>query len=168
MGNGSQKSAFSTLSFSSSSLISTVPSVLQQSFSPWKEGKRLLQKACPPFPKSPKNHVEQSNLVCFRRVLSRSGRLRVTTQADMKHRARHCSQRKTFRVDAGSQSCSVSSDAMGSKVRAEEHQSPSVRWLNARPETDSDLILSLHMSFELVDCMVGEKEGGEGVKYVVA
>lgn len=133
----------SSLSFASCSLLSTVPSRLQQSFLTWK--KRLPQNATPSLcVESPNDLSGMVDSVSFPPVLGQKGRLRAESCADQRIQATNHSIGKMSRLHSLSRilshpSASVNPGENLKKPRKQRHP-----WLHAAPERDSDSILSLH------------------------
>ncbi|CAL1367061.1 unnamed protein product [Linum trigynum] len=151
-GNGPGRSPFSTASllFTSCSLLSTVPSRLQNTFVGRSDRKLQVQ------PRNPCSHSREpssrpSKMVRFPLVLGEKAKLRANKKpASEKFGSRNRSMRT-----ASSQLLSLSrilsrnsppatEEGTSSKMqRGEQRHS----WLHAAPETDSDCILSIHTRF---------------------
>ncbi|ESW22100.1 hypothetical protein PHAVU_005G127300 [Phaseolus vulgaris] len=134
------KSPFSTLSlaFARSSLISTVPSKLQQSFSFWNMGRSKLESGPPPSIDRSKMKTVCS--VSFRSLTSQKGSLKTVG----KLKARSSLRGKILEVH--SQTRSHLSSSANSISNLQRPRSSSDVWLHAAPERDLDSILSLHSS----------------------
>ncbi|XP_031275715.1 protein TIC 100-like isoform X1 [Pistacia vera] len=134
-GKKSGESPFSSLSlsFASRSLVSSVPSRLQQSFLLWKEG-RLLPKPTTPCIQDHKYHPVPVDTVHFPSVLSHKGSLKAMIQAHQKFQPRNRSNGRSHLHSA-----SVGPKRVVKAARAHTHS-----WLHAAPDLDVDQILSLH------------------------
>ncbi|KDP34372.1 hypothetical protein JCGZ_11255 [Jatropha curcas] len=144
-GNGPGETPFSscTLSFASSSILSSVPCRLQQSFLVWKN--RLQQKPTPPL------QVESTDVlsgrvssVTFPTIIGQKGSLRAKSYVNQRFRPRNYSSGKTSQLHSLSRILSSPSASVNPKKRLKVSRKQSHTWLHAAPETDSDSILSLH------------------------
>ncbi|KAJ6906574.1 hypothetical protein NC652_024098 [Populus alba x Populus x berolinensis] len=133
----------SSLSLASCSLLSTVPSRLQQSFLTWK--KRLPQKATPSLcVESPNDLSGMVNSVSFPPVLGQKGRLRAERCADQRIQATNHSIGKMSRLHSLSRILSHPSASVNPRENLRKPRKQRHPWLHAAPERDSDSILSLH------------------------
>ncbi|KAG2371481.1 Protein TIC 100 [Vigna angularis] len=139
------KSPFSTLSlaFARSSLISTVPSKLQQSFSFWNMGRSKLESG--PLPSIDRSsNMKTVCSVSFRPVTSQKGRLKTLGKTHGK--VKEISSLRGKFLEVHSQTGSHSWASSNSISNLQRRRSSSDRWLHAAPERDLDSILSLHSS----------------------
>ncbi|KAG5239255.1 protein TIC [Salix suchowensis] len=134
----------SSLSFASCSLLSTVPSRLQQSFLVWK--KRLPQMATPSLcVENPNDLSGMVNSVSFPPVLGqRGGRLRAESCADQRFQATNHSIGKMSQLHSLSRILSHRSASENPRENLKRPRKQRRPWLHAAPERDSDSILSLH------------------------
>ncbi|KAK7272204.1 hypothetical protein RJT34_28668 [Clitoria ternatea] len=140
------KSPFSTssLAFASCSLISAVPSKLQQSFLFWNRGRSKLESVPPPCIDYFRN-MKTVDLVSFRRVTCQMGGLKAVGTHG-KAKARSSLHGKFLEVRSLSQTRLRLLDSANSKCYLKEPRGGSDMWLHAAPESDLDSILSLHSS----------------------
>ncbi|KAL8140377.1 hypothetical protein V2J09_006398 [Rumex salicifolius] len=135
-GNGSRKSPFSTLSFSSPTVISTIPSRIHQSFLSWKK-KTIPQKICNSSDASI-SLLESSRTVSFHTAPTQKNlRIRATIPPGQELRAHHNPRRRAY----------LRSGLL--KMHQKEPRSWNIDWLHVLPQTDSDCILSLHIPTDL-------------------
>ncbi|XP_034688262.1 protein TIC 100 [Vitis riparia] len=150
-GNKPGKSPFSTssLSFASCSLISMVPSRLQQSFVSWKERTSSRKLVITPSIEGTNDRSETFDSVSFPLVLGQNGRLRATTQAGQQFQVRcHSSHGKSqSRIIS---SCSAASVNSKRKPKPEKTSQGHI-WQHAAPEGDLDNILSLHIPIHYLE-----------------
>ncbi|KAH7561183.1 hypothetical protein JRO89_XS10G0186400 [Xanthoceras sorbifolium] len=135
----------SSLSFASCSLISSVPSRLQQSFYSWKQGRLPLRPATSSFieVEDPKQHLVTVNSVSFPLVVSQKGRMRAIVQSHNKYQNRNPSNEKKSQFQSSSQilSCHLASVSLKRAPKASRPHSQS--WTHGADKCDLDSILSL-------------------------
>ncbi|KAL5580250.1 hypothetical protein UlMin_012692 [Ulmus minor] len=143
-GSKPKQSPFSTasLSFASSSLISGVPTWLQQSFSLWKKT-RPMAKPNPP------SHVQcQGGLtvgsVSFPPMLSTKGKLIAKSQTP-EFRAKTNSSGRTAQLHSLSRLLSRTSDFVKPRRSTKHERAKSHPWLHMAPESELEGILSLQI-----------------------
>ncbi|TXG73695.1 hypothetical protein EZV62_002274 [Acer yangbiense] len=127
------KSPFSSssLSFASCSLVSSVPSRLQQSFVSWKQGRLPLKPATSCIEvEDPKHRSVTVNSVSFPLVVNQRGRLRAIIQSQQKFQKRNHSNGKISQFHSSSRVLTAS-------------RSQNQSWLHGAHECDLDSILSL-------------------------
>ncbi|XP_027341047.1 protein TIC 100 [Abrus precatorius] len=141
------KSPFSSssLAFASSSLISAVPSKLQQSFSFWNMGGSKQESVPTPCIAHFRN-VKTADSVTFRPVTGQKGRLKTVGKTHGKVKARSSLDGKFLGVCSLSQTRSRLLVSANSRSNLKESRVGSDMWLHAAPERDLDCILSLHSS----------------------
>ncbi|RDX60764.1 Protein TIC 100, partial [Mucuna pruriens] len=139
------KSPFSTtsLAFASSSLISAVPSKLQQSFSFWNKG-RSKSESVPPPCIDRLGKMKTVDSVSFRPVTGQKGRLKAVGITHGKVKAKSSLAGKFLRVPFQTRSYLLAS--ANSRSNLKEPRVNCDMWLHAAPGRDLDSILSLHSS----------------------
>ncbi|KAL5081870.1 hypothetical protein RYX36_010291 [Vicia faba] len=140
------KSPFSTssLAFASSSLISAVPSKLQQSFTFWnKVGSK--PGLIPPAQRTDRtSDVKTVSSVSFPPATGQKGRLKATGKTQEKAEARSYLGGKFLEVSAMSQTRSCYMASASSKSISKEQRRSGDVWLHSAPERDLDSVLSLN------------------------
>ncbi|KAK9690099.1 hypothetical protein RND81_09G104700 [Saponaria officinalis] len=141
-----KSSPFAALSIASSGLLSTVPSLLERSFSLWKKERRApkaqttsstISPVCVNYPKS----------LTFQQPLPKNMSLTMKSTDARKFQAKQV--RKSVATSR------VSSSFCQSTCSKDHHQKrhgfSSLHWLHAPPETNSDIILSLNLPIQCLD-----------------
>ncbi|KAK1587939.1 hypothetical protein Q3G72_018418 [Acer saccharum] len=140
------KSPFSSssLSFASCSLVSSVPSRLQQSFVSWKQRRSPLKPATSCIEvEDPKHHSVTVNSVSFPIVVNQKGRLRAIIQTQQKFQKRNHSNGKISQFHSLSRTLSCHSASVSPNRVLKASRSHNQNWLHEAHECDLDSILSL-------------------------
>ncbi|KAI5412380.1 protein TIC 100 [Lathyrus oleraceus] len=130
----------SSLAFASSSLISAVPSKLQQSFTFW-------NKVGPKPALVPLQRIDRTSEVAsvsFPLVTGQKGRLNATGKTKEKVEARSYLGGKFLEVSSMSKTRSCYMASASSKSNSKEQRRSGNAWLHSAPERDLDSILSLN------------------------
>nr|KYP51840.1 hypothetical protein KK1_026365 [Cajanus cajan] len=141
------KSPFSTssLAFASSSLISAVPSKLQQSFSFWNKGRSKPASVPSPCIDHYSN-VKTVDSISFPLVIGQKGSLKAVGKTYGKVKARSSLGGRFLAVRLLSKTRSHLLASANYRSNLKEPRVSSDMWLHAAPERDLDSILSLHSS----------------------
>lgn len=149
--NGSGKSPFSTLSFASSSLLSTVPSMVERSFLSWKKGNSPLSLKVHTLFNKARDHVESSDLVAFPMSYPEKMSLKMKFHADRKLQVK----RRSKKFPTSSRISSVSSQSIYSNDHREGYRNQRLNWLHGAPEMNSECIFLLQMPVECLNSCFG-------------
>ncbi|GAU35022.1 hypothetical protein TSUD_103450 [Trifolium subterraneum] len=147
------KSPFSatSLTFASSSLISAVPSKLQQSFSFW--NKVVSKPGSVPVQRIDHiSDVKRVGSVSFPCVTGQNCRLKAAGKTHEKVNARSYLGRKFHEASSMSHTRPCNMASASSKSNSKEWRMSGDVWLHAAPEMDLDNILSLHSVSSMYDC----------------
>ncbi|KAL6204948.1 hypothetical protein ACLB2K_022214 [Fragaria x ananassa] len=160
-GNKPGRSPFSTssLAFASSSLVSGVPSKLQQSFLAWKDSKAIPKTATSLRNEASCCNLKTVDLVSFPPMLVPKVNLKARKQRHLNIQAKISSNRRLSQLQPLSQISSHHSASMNTRISPGEMRLKNNSWLHASPERESDSILSLHTPWYLLEPTVEAKRG---------
>ncbi|XP_021899087.1 protein TIC 100 [Carica papaya] len=135
----------SSLSFASCSLISLVPSRLQESFLSRRQIRLPGKETCVSHIQVSNNLWKPVDSVSYRPMLGQRRSLKTTRQVQKRVQVKNCPNRRKSQIHSLSRILSHSSAPISSPKR--NSKSPRTEndcWLHAAPEFDLDRILSLH------------------------
>nr|XP_008344910.3 protein TIC 100 [Malus domestica] len=143
-GNKPGKSPFSSssLAFASCSLVSGVPSRLQQAFLSWKKSRAMLNTTIPSC--NDASSCPSADSVSFPPVVGRKVNLKATSQRQLNCEAKISSNGRLSRMRPISQLCSSHSTSMDTRISSKEMRSRNCSWPHVAQGREPYSVLSLH------------------------
>lgn len=145
-GNKPGRSPFSTssLAFASSTIVSGVPSRLQQSFLAWKNSRAIPKTATSSCHEASCGILKAVDSVSFPPVVGPKVNLKAIKQRCLNFQAKISSTRRLSQLRPSSQISTHHSASMNIRISPREMRLRNNSWLHPAPERESDSILSLH------------------------